>query len=162
MLSFINRPSAAPFKACLNVLQGQLKLWTLTKLRTYGGVAAFDLICWHQQLAIISQIKPTALLTEHFWHQSEEAFLFVKPKALYRLPFYYTALHKIFFLCDISSPHFQFNMSIIFSWLHNRWFMRRSHSAQTAIKFLSVALNVVSILSLMGAIALLCTLSNGS
>lgn len=40
--------------------------------------------------------------------------------------------------------------------------MRRSHSAQTAIKFLSVALNVVSILSLMGAIALLCTLSNGS
>lgn len=145
----------------------------LQKLRTYGRMwscSVFDLSYWHQQLALICQIKPTVLLTEPYWPLSEGVFLscnlLLSSSCHTRLSGHFqptfTAPYDTIFLPDnFLSLGIENVRNCNISWPDNGGFTRSSQSAQTAIEVLSVVLNVFSMLSLRTIIVLHCTLSNG-
>ncbi len=172
-LSFINTLGVAPFKAQLNVLWEELKLWTSTK--TENMWQDVGLLCvWPELLASAACINMS-----NYTNSAVDRTVLTSVRASIPLvyppssPSCHTQLSGCF------QPTFAAPYDTIFlpdnflslgvenvrncniSWPDNRGFMRSSQSAQTAIEVLSVALNVFSMLSLRTIIVLHCTLSNG-
>lgn len=143
----------------------------LQKLRTYGGIwsrSVFDLSYWHQQLALICQIKPTVLLAEQYWPTSLRGHipLLYPPSSptvshnwghSTNWPFSTYLYYILWYNFPCCQIHFNsLYMSIIFTSCDGL-----SQSPQTAIKVSSAALTVISILSLRTITVLHGTLFNG-